>query len=98
MNYYPLTESELEELEIEKEEYDEVTDKIIAATKKDGTLIALYEIIVSNEDDEEKSTGEFEIRIKMTDEMKKYNTFKIAYIKDDFTTEKAVELKKRANT
>ena len=94
MNYYPLTESELEELEIEKEEYDEVTDKIIAATKKDGTLIALYEIIVSNEDDEEKSTGEFEIRIKMTDEMKKYNTFKIAYIKDDFTTEKAVELKK----
>ena len=63
------------------------------ATKKDGEFIGLLEIEIFDENDHSISEGPFEIKIKLTDEMKKYNTFKLMYVKDDFTLGEVVDLK-----
>ena len=36
--------------------------------------------------------GPFKIKIKLTDDMKKYNTFKMIYLNDDFEAEDVIEL------
>ena len=92
MDYLPLTDEDLEKLEINKEEYNQVKEKIANATKANGDLLAVYEIIVTDENGQERHNGEFEIKIKLTEEMKKYTTFKLFYIKDDYTTEDPIEL------
>ncbi len=95
-DFSSLTDEELEELEISREEYDQVFDIIIDATKDKGDLLAFYEIIVTDENDSELTEtlgGNIKIKIKLTEEMKKYNKFRLIYFKDDFTTEKPIELK-----
>ena len=63
--------------------YDEVLNMLKDATKDYGTLLAFYEIEVKDNDDHLIHDGPFEIKIKITDEMKKYNTFKIIYVEMD---------------
>ena len=63
------------------------------ASKGLGTLVGLYDFSVydGNEFKEEATNG-FKIRIKMTDAMKKYNDFYIAYLKNDGTIDEPIKL------
>ena len=83
--------------------YNQVLDAITNATKDYGTLLSFYEIEVINDDGYQvhESLSKFNIKIKMTDEMKKYNTFKIICVDMDdegnINTEKPIDLKVEGN-
>ena len=63
------------------------------AVKGKGTLVGLYDFSVyDGHNFKEEATGGFKIRIKMTDEMKKYNDFSIAFLKDDGTLDELIKL------
>ena len=90
IDYLKLTDEEFQELtggEVTKEQYNAVMNLIQEEVKDKGILISFYEIIVStdreNEDNREVENGPFNIRIKLTDEMKKYEQFYIIYIDMD---------------
>ena len=57
-------------------------DKIKELVKENGTLIDVLRITVS-ENDEELHEGPFEFRIKLTEDMKKYNKYYMIHISDD---------------
>lgn len=83
-----LTDEELAKLNISKEEYEAGKKEVINKIKKYGTILNLYDITVA--DDNFEHTGEVSIRIKMTEEMKKYNTFKLVCIDNETIGEKDV--------
>jgi len=74
--------------------YDSMMEGIANATKQHGTLLSFYEIQVENDDGFLIHEGPFNIKIKMTDEMKKYDIFKIVYIdvEDNLATESPITL------
>ena len=79
---------------IPQELYDSTIEGIANATKQHGTLLSFYEIQVENDDGFLIHEGPFNIKIKMTDEMKKYDIFKIIYVdtEDNFATEAPITL------
>ena len=86
-----LTEKEREELGIHTDEYEEAKEKIENNTKKYGILVGVY--VINIYDDQYEYTDEGTIKIKMTDELKQYNTFKLVNIdEEDFSTKDVVEL------
>ena len=96
-----LTDEELqgiaEELGVDVEEIKAMSKETIEgatnAVKGKGTLVGLYDFSISDGTGfKEESTDGFIIRIKMTEEMKKYNDFKIAFLKDDGTLEDLIKL------
>ena len=93
-DFLTLTDEELDEYEISKEIYNQYLEILIDATKDSGTLLAFYNIEVYNDDNFPIHEGKFDIKIKMTDEMKNYNTFKIIYVDldNDFATESPIPL------
>ena len=103
INYLSFTDEQLEEAGIPKEMYNQVLDAVKNTTKDYGTLLAFYEIEVINDDGYQvhESPSKFNIKIKMTDEMKKYNTFKMVYVDMDdegnINTEKPIDLKVEGN-
>ena len=81
-----LTEEEIDELtagEFTKEEYDEALKILKEAVSDEGSFIAIYESLVTDENDAVKENGPFTIRIKKTEDMKKFNDFKILYVDTD---------------
>ena len=64
-----------------KEELKTIKKSIADQTKDIGTLLDVY-FIYLEEDGSELHKGPFKIKIKMTEEMKKYNTFRMVYIND----------------
>ena len=97
IDYLSFTKEEVLQMGATEEEYNQVLDLVTKATKKHGELISLFEITVEDEDGHGISDGPFEIRIKMTDAMKKFNTFKMIYVKDDFTIENPIKLSKEGD-
>ena len=99
INYLSFTDEQLEEAGIPKEMYNQVLETLKNVTKDYGTLLAFYEIEVINDDGFQvhESQSKFNIKIKMTDEMKKYNTFKIINVDMDdqgnISTENPINLK-----
>ena len=82
---------------VSEEEYDQVIGAIKDAVKQQGELISIFEIEVYEDNAVTNDTtslheGPFKIKIKITDEMKKYNTFKLIYLKNDFTLGEVIEL------
>ena len=72
-------------------------DLLNSLAKPTGTLLKLYEIEVYEDnavtgDTTSLHEGPFKIRIKITDDMKVYNTFKLVYLKNDFTTGEVINL------
>ena len=61
--------------------------------KSKGTFVAAYNIKVLNAG-VEKTKGPFKIKIKLTEEMKKYNSFKLIYFTEDITAGDSIELTK----
>ena len=95
-----LDEEELSELtggELTKEVYNEAEAALKESleSKGKGTLISVYEIIVVDENDHGKEMGPFTIKIKKTDDMKDFNTFKLLYVDtddEDFKIEETITL------
>ena len=85
--------------QITKEEYDEALGVLKEAVSDEGTFVAIYEIIVVNEDDHEKEKGPFQIKLAKTKEMEKYNSFKLLYVDTDnnFNVEEVIELSDDGN-
>lgn len=94
IDYLTFSLEDLENAEIPKDMFDSMMEMIANATKNYGTLLSFYEIEVRNDDGYLIHEGPFNIKIKMTDEMKKYNTFKIIYVDADnnFATESPITL------
>lgn len=94
IDYLAFSPEELETMGIPQELYDSMMEGIVNATKQHGTLLSFYEIEVENDDGFLIHEGPFNIKIKMTDEMKKYDIFKIVYmdVEDNFATESPITL------
>ena len=89
----PLTDEELASIDATREEYNFVLKGVEDATKDYGKVLAFYNIEVIDENNQVIHEGPFEVRIKLSDDMKKFNTFKLVYIDDNFKTETPVELR-----
>ena len=108
-NIKDTTDEELQEVvdlfnnpEITFEVLKEHLNKLIAYGKSaagdNGTLLKLYEMYLINNGEEIREVeGGFKIKLKMTDDMNGYDSYKLVYIADDGTTEKAVELEKNGD-
>ncbi|MBO4245555.1 MAG: hypothetical protein J5892_02295 [Bacilli bacterium] len=92
INWFNLTDEQLQEREITKEEYNVGYLMIKDATKAYGTLVGVYDFVITDESNNELHNGPFKIKIKMTDEMKDFNEFYIIYVKDDLTIETPIKL------
>lgn len=67
-------------------------DYMKTETEENGTFIDIYNIVV-RKDIGFKTTGKFTFRIKMTDEMKKYNSFELINFSDDYQKQETIKLK-----
>lgn len=94
IDYLAFSPEELEAMGIPQPLYDSMMEGILNATKQHGTLLSFYEILVENDDGFLIHEGSFNIKIKMTDEMKEYDIFKIIYVdtEDNFATESPITL------
>ncbi len=83
----------LSKLSLNENEFNQAKEMIINNVKKHGTLLNVYLIEIN--DGNEKYTGEVKVKIKLTDEMKKYNTFKLVYLdnNNNFKSGEVVNLK-----
>ena len=88
-----ITDEELEAAGVTREQLDELIKNIQEAVKNYGTLINPYQFNLTDGNvDIHETQSKFKIRIKMTDEMKKYNKFYIIYVDDDNNIETPIEL------
>ena len=88
--------------EITEEYYNQIMDLLNSLASKTGELLKLYEIEVYEDNNVTNDItnlheGPFQIKIKITDDMKKYDTFKLVYLKNDFTLGEVVELVKEGD-
>ena len=89
----PMTDVELKALGATREQYNEVKKLLVEATSEYGTLLSFYQIEIKDKDDGTVITdGPFDIKIKITNEMKKYNEFKLIYVNDEFKAEEVIDL------
>lgn len=76
-----------------KEEFNKLIEYGNNAANGKGTLLKLYEMYLYNNGVEiHKVDGGFKLKIKITDDMKGYDSYNLIYIADDGTTEDAIEL------
>ena len=71
---------------------DEVISKLKKELKDNGTFIDLYSITVTKEN-QEKTNGTFTFKIKITPEMKKFDTYELINIVDNKKTNDIVKMK-----
>lgn len=92
---FNMTDEELSEFGLTREEYEAGKAMYIEAVSDEGEIISVLNIDVCDEDDRCVLDGPFEIRIKLTDEMKGYDNYKLIYINDEeaeITTEEPIAL------
>ena len=82
MELLNLTPAELAEMGISEEDYKQAVEEITEALKEYGTILNVYGINVYDDADNYGHFGGVKIKIKMTDEMKEYDTFKFICIDD----------------
>ncbi len=80
-----------------EDDYNNTMTLLDELASQTGSLLKLYEIEVYEDnattgDTTELHEGPFQIKIKITDEMKEYNSFKLVYLKNDFTLGEIVDL------
>ena len=76
-----LSKEDLENYGISEEEYNAVKEQITEQVKGYGALLSVYTLEVDHRGTLYK--GPVQIRVKMTDEMKKYNSFKFIYVDEN---------------
>ena len=74
-----LTDLEISSMGITPEIYDDIKNTVLDGTKKYGKLLQYLNIMVLDENNDEVDMSKTPVNIKlvMTDDMKKYNTFKL---------------------
>lgn len=77
-----LKKEELAELGVTEEQFNEILKAIKESTKEYGTLVSVFAIEVNGENGR-NYTGKTIFKIKLTEEMKKYNKFKLIYLDDE---------------
>lgn len=88
-----ITDEELAAAGATREQLEELINNIQEAVKDYGTLITAYQFKVTDGNvDIHEAQSKFKIRIKMTEEMKKYNKFYITYVDDQNNIETPIEL------
>lgn len=81
--------------EILKNQLNKIIDYGEKAASGKGDLLKLYEMYLYNNGNEiHEAEGGFKLKLKMTDDMKGYDSYKLIYIAEDGTTEEAIELTK----
>ncbi len=76
-----LSNDQISELGVTEEQFKQIKDQIIEATKDYGDLLNVFVIEVDHRG--QQYTGSVEIKVKMTESMKKYNKFKFVYVDED---------------
>ncbi|MDD2409603.1 MAG: hypothetical protein PHD03_02675 [Bacilli bacterium] len=71
------------------EEIETIINSIKSGVSKNGNLIGLYEISAILNGNK-KTDGPFTFKVKLTDELKKYNTYKMIYVDDEFNVTETV--------
>ena len=93
---FSMTDEELAELGIDKAEYEAGKSAIIDAVKGYGPVVLYLNIEVYDEENHPITKGPFDIRIRYTEDMAGYDSYKLVYVdlKDDgtVTTEEGVTL------
>ena len=77
-----LKKEELEALGVTEEQFNEILTTIKNNVKQYGNLLNIFAINVNNASGNNYSDGT-KFKLKLTDEMKKYNSFKFIYIDDE---------------
>jgi LPXTG-motif cell wall-anchored protein len=89
-----MTDEELKSLDATRDQVNQVKGIMLKVTDKYGTMLAVYQVLVTDkEDGHELHDGPFKVKIKITDEMKKYNEFVLIYFDDEFKNEDPISLK-----
>ena len=104
-----LTDEEIQEIvdlfddpemtfEIVKDAFNKLAVVGKKAAGEKGTLLKLYEIYLYNNGEEvHEVNGGFKLKIKVTDDMKGYNSFELVYIDEDGNTETPIKLTKNGD-
>ena len=93
MDVLKFTDEQLESLGITKTDFVQILKIVKENTSKYGALLSVYAIEIG--DTNRTYTGKTEVKIKMTDEMKKYNSFKLIYLDENnnFKVEDIIDFK-----
>ena len=83
-----LTDEELAKYDLTPETYAKAIEDLKERMKNYGTILEVYDITVA--DGEIEYTGELTFKIKLTEEMKKYNSFKLVCIDNEVIGDKDV--------
>ena len=78
--------------EISSEDYDYIVNSLKEQTKNYGDLLSIYDIRLENENGTSIDNTPLTLKLKLTDKMKKYNSFKLFYVKEDFTVDAPITL------
>ena len=81
VDMWNVTDEELEMFEITREEYEEGKNLVLDILKDYKNIIKFYRIEVFEQN--YSHTGKTIIKIKLTDELKKFNSFKMVNVNDD---------------
>ncbi|MDD2203064.1 MAG: hypothetical protein PHX03_05600 [Bacilli bacterium] len=86
-----LTDEELASAEIDAthEEIETIINSIKKGVLKNGNFVGLYEISVVLTGNK-KTDGPFTFKVKLADELKKYNTYEMIYVDDEFNVTETV--------
>ena len=80
-------------LELLKEQLDKIISYGKKAANGQGELLKLYDIELSeNLNEIHEADGGFKLKIKITDDIKGYDSYKLVYIDENGQTEDAIEL------
>ena len=77
----------------------EVISKVKTATEGKGALLKIYEFSISDGSPEpiHEAPGGFKIRLKITDDMKGYDTYTLYYLDDDYKIQDTIVLTKNGD-
>jgi len=78
-----LKDEELASFNMTKEEYVKTKNKLTEKLKTHGTILDVIDITIFDEGKDISHSGATMFKIKMTEKMKKYNSFKLIYITDE---------------
>lgn len=102
-----LTDEELEEIaaieettvDVIKGMLDDIVSKVKKAVEGKGKLLKIYDFSISDGSPELVRTvdGGFKIRIKITDDMKDYNSFTLYYVDDEYKLTETIKLTKNGD-
>ena len=78
-----LTDEELEEKQLDRETYETIIENLTNSAKKYGTLLSFLDISVLDNNNEPIEVGEVRVKLKLTDDLKGYKSYKLIYLDTD---------------